>query len=1248
MEKESDDELISKKKFQKASGVNLDNFLIGSIEEEVKEEEIEEVPETDEAMGEISELFTRDIQTSLKKDGTVDKAPERDTVTEYAVEGEKRLHFGLMISMIVVWSAIGTVVGLTLSPLLSTIGLILMAVFGLWLGEIWIPKARMKLLGVTWVIISMKLLYGLIISMYTWDWIGQTELGVGLLLLVAANIGVAQRHDDDAIATQATIVLLVIGSAAGEPYGQQGVAVMILIGTLLLHGLAYYRGSGNLASLGIAVSYLWIGIHAISDDWEVFSIKLKSLDDDLLLFILMFAVTSINSITATRFAKEENWFSSAFKSMGLGKPGLWSVSVGLGMVGAMLAIAAHRLETGYALAQLILLISAFAPSYLVVRGVEWNKLIPFVLWPAPILLCILILMVRGIIDIPILDAYSIYAVISALITMALILNYQQSVSDHVLWVGSIVVVILLTLLVDAQSIEGGRNLLILQSVVWVGLGWLSLQRESPSLAGTAIIAPWIWILFLAGNLESKIISNDLIPISINEYDLSGYMLMLVLVQIPINLRLGESAINLAGRFTGASELSARLRDSGYLKLWNLGFAISLLTIVLVTSPDILPAIGLVLVMGTLAISHSIIIYFEKHQGTPRILLITWGIAALIMQWRYGYTSIWISILTICSVLIMVPAEKNYREFLQGDAISDDKILPDYLITTTLGFISAMLLIFALDQTITNPLTESAWLPEGRENLRISGAVAFIAVCALYLPRASKLEKLLPSAIMSLSVIIILAITSNAYGDDVLTIITGAFFVLCGAWLAAQGEIRSRMKEVSKRDERIERYEEEIQEITEKVEESDTNIRMINPELIQLAEKQKIRSRRRSATGEYDLIVGDIQHKPTIVVSFICVTMLFGIYIAWVSATSLATIAVSSFIAILFIGIARWRAQQVNLNLPDIMGIESPVAISMIGLTLIQIAGRLGDKRVSLDYQWEILILLGALIVLGIISLVGRKDLGLRIPSVLEGIVLLLISSRVLTSLMGIDEIQPSPFEFSTSSWTIPVWSVEVFLLSAVILFEWVESERIKRDLGDHRGAGGRFAWSAMIVVVSFGLAGILACLLTIKNSIRWKQPAILVGIAMFMPFSWNALGDWVNLIEDTTSLFMIALGIISILISVYVIISKQQVWLAALLCSAHILIPSGSFGYYEQTSVLLMAMVTLLSTSSWLIGIITLRRSWRIIGAIDLILAWIIAGFLLLGGASQSTILIMLIVTAILLGLVTWLGQEYEDEIANT
>ena len=49
-----------------------------------------------------------------------------------------------------------------------------------------------------------------------------------------------------------------------------------------------------------------------------------------------------------------------------------------------------------------------------------------------------------------------------------------------------------------------------------------------------------------------------------------------------------------------------------------------------------------------------------------------------------------------------------------------------------------------------------------------------------------------------------------------------------------------------------------------------------------------------------------------------------------------------------------------MQLPDVMGIESPVAITMAGLTLIQIAGRLGDSNVELEYQWEILVLVNYL------------------------------------------------------------------------------------------------------------------------------------------------------------------------------------------------------------------------------------------------------------------------------------------------
>ena len=134
----------------------------------------------------------------------------------------------------------------------------------------------------------------------------------------------------------------------------------------------------------------------------------------------------------------------------------------------------------------------------------------------------------------------------------------------------------------------------------------------------------------------------------------------------------------------------------------------------------------------------------------------------------------------------------------------------------------------------------------------------------------------------------------------------------------------------------------------------SQIKMIDAELLQLSEMQKKRSRRRSSSGDYDLVVGDIHHKPTIVISFIIVTILVGVFFAWTSGESLSAIAVASFISVLFIGIARWRADQVNLQLPDIMGIESPVAITMGGLTLIQIAGRLGDANVSAEYQWEVI------------------------------------------------------------------------------------------------------------------------------------------------------------------------------------------------------------------------------------------------------------------------------------------------------
>ena len=1254
MVEDSDDEILSKRNFEKDSGINLDDFIIKSAFEEEQSEQIEESEEKelDVAVGEVAEIFSRnDIQSRINRDGTVNEAPEKDSVTEYAMEGEKRLHYGLMISMIVVWSAIGTIVGTSpfLSHTISAVGLLLMAGFGMWLGEIWIPKKSMHLLGVTWVIISMKILYGLAISMYAWDWIGATGLGVSLLGLVALNIAIAQHHDEDAIATQATLVLLAIGSAAGGPYGEEGVAIMIGIGTILFHSLAYLRNSGNLASLGIAVSYLWIGLHAISNDWTVFGIQIRPFEDELLLFLLMFCVTGINAVTATKFAKAENWFSSAFKAMGLGKPGLWSVSVGLGMIGALLAIASNRLETGYALAQLILLLSAFTPSYLVVRGESWQRLQRYALWPAPILLAVLILMVRGVIDAPFSEPWSIYAAFSAAITTFAILNHQHAVSDHVLWIGSIIIVILLTLLIPSEEENMARTLLACQALVWVGLAFLAVQRDSPSLAGTATLVPWIWLVFFASNLESRLISVDILPMNFSEFDLSLYLILLILVQIPLNFKLGESGVNLAGRLVGMSELSARMRDSGMMRLWNISFITILCSMLFITNPDVVPAYGMVLVMGLLLIYHSVAMRLDRHQGTPRTILVSWAIAALVLQWRFGFAAFWIALLGFSSLMIVKWSEENARRLKEGEKVSHQAIMPGNLITIALGFIAVMLMIIGLNEPINSALTYGDKFPNDTTNLRLASIAAVVTVCGLYLPRASSLERLLPSAIASIAVIVTIGLAAVSLDDNLTLYLAGFSFVITGAWLAAQGEIRSRLKQVSQREERLEKYLAR-QEMKSKInEESESSqIKMIDAELLQLAELQEKRSKRRSSSGDYDLVVGDIHHRPTIVLSFICVTILAGVFFAWTNGNSLPVIAVSSFISVLFIAIARWRADQVNLQLPDIMGIESPVAITMAGLTLIQVAGRLGDSNVSIEYQWEILVLLSALVILAGISLLGRQDLGLRIPSVLEGIVLLLLISRVLTSLMGVDSIQLSPTFSDELSWLVPVISLELFLIVAVLLFEWVEAQRIKRGLGDHRGAIGRIIWAVMTIAISFGIAGFLVAVFALKNAIKWTQPAVPVGLALFLPISWNALGTWIEILDATTGLFMIFIGVIGLGVAIFSVVNQNQVWISSGLWVGHLLVPSGAFGYYEQLSALMMVLVLVVSTTSWLIGVITLRRGWRVFGAIDLVLAWIIAGILMLSGANSLMVLVMLMATATLLGLVTWLGQKYETELAKT
>ena len=77
----------------------------------------------------------------------------------------------------------------------------------------------------------------------------------------------------------------------------------ILIATVVLHGIALNRNSGNLASLGIASSNLWIGMHAVTSRFSVGPLDVLPIEGALLLFLLLMTVTAMNAYMATKFAK---------------------------------------------------------------------------------------------------------------------------------------------------------------------------------------------------------------------------------------------------------------------------------------------------------------------------------------------------------------------------------------------------------------------------------------------------------------------------------------------------------------------------------------------------------------------------------------------------------------------------------------------------------------------------------------------------------------------------------------------------------------------------------------------------------------------------------------------------------------------------------------------------------------------------------------------------------------------------------
>ena len=114
----------------------------------------------DEAFGTIPEAFVPSEDVNWSDNGYE---------TVFQRQSERKISWAMMSIMVVVYSAMSLLIGLVLNPLAAIPLLFLLAFFGLFLGERWIGKSELNLLGVTWVIISMKILYGTALELNRWE-----------------------------------------------------------------------------------------------------------------------------------------------------------------------------------------------------------------------------------------------------------------------------------------------------------------------------------------------------------------------------------------------------------------------------------------------------------------------------------------------------------------------------------------------------------------------------------------------------------------------------------------------------------------------------------------------------------------------------------------------------------------------------------------------------------------------------------------------------------------------------------------------------------------------------------------------------------------------------------------------------------------------------------------------------------------------------------------------------------------------
>jgi hypothetical protein len=154
---------------------------------------------------------------------------------------------------------------------------------------------------------------------------------------------------------------------------------------------------------------------------------------------------------------------------------------------------------------------------------------------------------------------------------------------------------------------------------------------------------------------------------------------------------------------------------------------------------------------------------------------------------------------------------------------------------------------------------------------------------------------------------------------------------------------------------------------------------------------------------------------------------------------------------------------------------------------------------------------------------------------------------------------------------------------------------------------------------------------------------------MVLPFALNSLLWWIEVELDVTILDVwvsaLAFGALNLIAAAFATATNRGLWISAVLWASQVLFVIS--GIIAPDLLIFVLELLAMSVTAWVIGVLTLRRGWRIIGFLNLIVAWIVAGVLIYQGMTPISGFVLLLVTAALLAVITYLTQSRDELLAR-